>query len=340
MASRTLLPRRGETGVTTILDVARHAGVSTKTVSRVLNREAHVRDAVRTKVEASVAALGYRPNLAARQLAGQRSYIIAYPFNNPSPAYITDVLMGAARACRDRGYHLVSEPMEIDDQLLPLLERLIVTLRPDGMILTPPLCDMPAVVAHVARFTVPLVRIAGGKELYGASIALDERAISTAMAAHLVALGHRRIGFIEPHPDHALAQARTHGYLDGLAAAGIVRKEALIRPGRFDVESGAQAARVLLGLAQPPSAIFAANDDMALGAMQVAHERGMSIPRDIALAGFDDSAAGRLVYPPLTTVRQPMQMLGATAAAMLLGDAPDAAAIRHELLVRGSTGSG
>ena len=326
--------------MTTILDVARHAGVSMKTVSRVLNREPHVSDALRDKVKAAVATLGYRPNLAARQLAGQKSFIIAYPFNNPSPAYITDVLMGAARACRDGGYHLVSEPVDFDEQLLPMIERLVATLRPDGMILTPPLCDMTAVVEQVERLGVPLVRVAGGLDLYGISIPLDDRAISRAMVDHLVALGHRRIGFIRPHPDHALAQARHHGYLDGLAAAGIAPEEALIQPGRFDVESGAEAARALLDLPQPPTAIFAANDDMALGAMQVVHRRGLAIPRDIAIAGFDDSAAGRLAYPALTTVRQPMQLLGACAAMMLLGEPTDEAAIRHELVIRGSTREG
>lgn len=321
----------------TILDVARHAGVSMKTVSRVLNNEAHVRPALRDKVAASVDALGYRPNLAARQLAGQKSFIIAYPFNNPSPAYITEVLMGAARACRDRAYHLVSEPVDLDGQLLHIIERLIVTLRPDGMILTPPLCDMPEVVEFVARFDVPLVRIAGGPAQYGTSIAIDERSISRAMIAHLLAQGHRRIGFIRPHPDHALAQARYEGYRDGLSEAGIALDEALIQPGMFDVESGAKAAQALLDLPRRPTAIFAANDDMALGAFQVARRRGLSIPEDIAIAGFDDSAAGRLAYPALTTVRQPMELLGACAAAMLLGDPPDAAAIRHELVIRGST---
>ncbi len=321
----------------TILDVAQHAGVSMKTVSRVLNQEAHVRPQLREKVMAAVQALGYRPNLAARQLAGQKSFIIAYPFNNPSAAYITDVLMGAARTCRDHGYHLVSEPVELDDQMLQTIERLIQTLRPDGMILIPPLCDMASLVEHISRFKVPLVRIAGGLDLYGKSIAIDDRSISRDMVAHLVEQGHRRIGFILPHPDHALAQSRYRGYLDGLEEAGIAPEASLIRPGRFDVESGAQAARTLLELPHPPTAIFAANDDMALGALQVAHARHLSIPGDIAIAGFDDSPASRLAYPALTTVRQPTELLGAAAAAMLLDGELDPRAIEHKLLLRAST---
>jgi len=323
--------------VPTIRDVAQHAGVSMKSVSRVLNGEAHVRPQLRDRVMAAVEALDFRPNLAARQLAGHKSFIIAYPFNNPSAAYITEILMGAARTCRDHGYHLVSEPVELDDQMLPVIERLITTLRPDGMILTPPLCDMPAVVEHVARFKVPLVRIAGGLDLYGESIVIDDRTISRAMVAHLMEKGHRRIGFVLPHPEHALAQRRFRGYLDGLAEAGIEPEPALIQPGRFDLESGAQAAAALLDLPLPPTAIFASNDEMALGALRVAHSRGLSVPDDLAIAGFDDSPASRLAYPALTTVRQPTQLLGAAAATILLGGALDPAAIKHELLIRGST---
>ncbi|MEH3107530.1 MAG: substrate-binding domain-containing protein [Sphingomonas fennica] len=155
-------------------------------------------------------------------------------------------------------------------------------------------------------------------------------------SAHLIAEGHRRIGFIRPHPDHALAQARFAGYLAALADAGLPRDEALIAPGYFDMDSGAAAAERLLDLADRPSAIFAANDDMALGAMRVAHERGLSIPGDIAIAGFDDSPASRMVWPPLTTVRQPTRLMGETAVAMLL-DETAAPPLHHELLIRAST---
>jgi LacI family transcriptional regulator len=326
-----------ESQLPTITDVAKHAGVSMKTVSRVLNREAHVRPALRARVEESVRALGYRPNLAARQLAGNRSFIIAYPFNNPSAAYITDVLMGAARACGERGYHLVSEPIDLDDQATQVLDRLITTLRPDGIMLTPPLCDMALIVNHIAKFDIPLVRIAGRPDLFGESIIIDDREVSEQMMAHLIAEGHRRIGFITPHPDHSLAQGRYQGYLKGLKTAGIAVEAELIRPGLFDVESGADAARALLELREPPTAIFAANDDMALGALQVAHSRNLNIPGDIAIAGFDDSPASRLAWPALTTVRQPMQLLGASAARLLLGEELDLDPIQYELIIRGST---
>lgn len=323
--------------MTTIVDVAHHAGVSIKTVSRVLNGEPHVRPAMRERVEAAARELGYRPNLAARQLAGHKSYIIAYPFNNPSPAYITEVMMGAAGACRDRGYHLVSEPVEDDDSAATVMDRLMSTLRPDGVIVTPPLADDPDFLALMAGHNVPLIRIAGQAEGYGRTIQIDDRGVSADMVRHLVALGHRRIGFIRPHPDHLAAQSRVEGYLDGLGEAGIAVDQALIRPGDFTVESGMAAAAALLDLSTPPTAIFAANDYMALGAMRVAHERGLSIPGQVAIAGFDDTPSSRLSWPPLTTIRQPARLLGETATLMLMHDESDGAAIHHELVIRGST---
>lgn len=323
--------------MTTIIDVAAHAGVSIKSVSRVLNGEAHVRPALREKVEAAVKALGYRPKLAARQLAGNKSFIIAYPFNNPSAAYITDVLMGAAHACRDRGYHLVSEPVDCDGNAKTLIERIITMLQPDGIILTPPLGDMAELAEYIAGFKVPLVRIAGPEGFYGQTIPIDDRTISREMVEHLVEQGHDRIGFILPPPDHVLAQSRYQGYLDGLKAANIKVDEALVRPGRFDVTSGVEAAHALLDLKSPPTAIFAANDDMALGALQVAHSRKMRIPEDVAIAGFDDSPASILAWPALTTVRQPVRQLGARAAMILLGEDAAEVDLRHQLIIREST---
>lgn len=292
---------------------------------------------MKARVEAAARELGYRPNLAARQLAGHKSFIIAYPFNNPSPAYITEVMMGAAAACRDRGYHLVSEPVEADESAEAVIERLISTLRPDGVIVTPPLSDDPEFLALMERHGVPLIRIAGQAEGYGRPIQIDERGISAEMVRHLVSIGHRRIGFVRPHPDHLAAQSRTDGYLDGLADAGIAVDPALIQPGDFTVESGLAAGAVLLDLAEPPTAIFAANDYMALGVMRLAHERGLSIPDQLAIAGFDDTPSSRLSWPPLTTIRQPARQLGEAAAQMLMHDHEDAATIQHQVVVRGST---
>lgn len=323
----------------TIMDVAARAAVSMKTVSRVLNNEPHVRPAVRQRVELAVRELGYRPNLAARQLAGTRSFIIAYPFNNPSPNYITDILMGAAEFCRDHGYHLVSEPVDLNPDAKTVIQRMLRTLKPDGVILTPPLCDTPRIIEQFEQSGVPVVRIAGGRELYGRSIILDERAVSRQMVEHLVSLGHQRIGFIHPHPEHILAQARYLGYLDGLAVAGIEPRNELVRQGLFDLASGVTAGEELLSLPMPPTAIFAANDDMALGVLQVAHRRGLSVPGDVAIAGFDDSPSSSIAWPPLTTVRQPVRTLGCVAARMLIEEDFETPDLSCALIIRESTAS-
>lgn len=321
----------------TITDVAHRAGVSMKTVSRVLNNEAHVRPAVREKVQSAVAALGYRPNLAARQLAGHKSFIIGYPFNNPSAAYVTDILLGAARACRDRGYHLVSEPVDLLENAVEIIDRLISTLRPDGMILIPPLAEIPAVIDQIEKAGLPLVRIAGSAEGYGEALRIDDADIARQMVAHLAEQGHRRIAFIRPPAHHSQAASRFDGYCAGLSAAGITFDPGIVVDGAFDVESGMAAARSLLDLPEAPTAIFASNDQMALGALRVAHQRKLDVPGDVAIAGFDDLPASAFAWPPLTTVRQPIEALGACAACMLLGEAPDDGALTHQLILREST---
>jgi len=321
----------------TITDVAHRAGVSMKTVSRVLNNEAHVRPAVREKVQSAVAALGYRPNLAARQLAGHKSFSIGYPFNNPSPAYVTDILLGAARACRDRGYHLVSEPVDLLENAVEIIDRLISTLRPDGMILIPPLAEIPAVIDQIEKAGLPLVRIAGSVEGYGEALRIDDADIARQMVAHLAEQGHQRIAFIRPPAHHSQAASRFDGYCAGLSAAGITFDPSIVVDGAFDVESGMAAARTLLDLPEAPTAIFASNDQMALGALRVAHQRKLDVPGNVAIAGFDDLPASAFAWPPLTTVRQPIEALGACAARILLGEAPDDAALTHQLILREST---
>ena len=321
----------------TIMEVAAMAGVSMKTVSRVMNGELHVRPVMREKVLAAAHALNYRPNLAARQLAAKRSFLIGYPFVHPADSYVTEVLLGAAATCRDRNYHIVAEPIEDEAAAVEGIRRLITTLRPDGLILIPPLSDTLEIIEMVARHDVPLVRISGYLPGPGDIVAVDDRSISTQMCAHLIGQGHRRIGFIRPHPDHGHAASRYQGYLDALAAAEIEPDERLIRQGFFDIESGAAATAALLDLPEPPSAIFAANDEMALGALRMALSRNLAVPGDIAIAGFDDSPASRAAWPPLTTVRQPTRAIGSQAAKLLLDKKHVLADLRHEMVIRGST---
>lgn len=322
----------------TIMDVAELAGVSIKTVSRVINNEDHVRPALREQVLAAIGKLDYRPNLAARQLAANRSFLISLVMYGGANSYFSYIALAAATECRLHGHHLVSETFEEGETGEQVIRRVTSHLRPDGIILAPPLCDDPAIVAAVERTGTPLVRLAGTGELYGTVVHVHEDAVSTALVTHLIGLGHRRIGLIAPPTEgHGAAQGRVAGYRAALAAAEIAVDERLIQVGDFGFASGARAAEALLSLRHRPTAIFAANDGMALGAMALAAQRGFSVPADLAVAGFDDSPGSRMVYPPLTTVRQPFEAMARAAVAILLGREIADEPLAHELLIRGST---
>jgi LacI family transcriptional regulator len=322
----------------TINDVAGLAGVSIKTVSRVLNGEPHVRPELRQRVMLAVKELAYTPNQAARRLAGNKSFLIAFMYNNPSPAYIAGVQEGAARRCRASGYHLIVEPLEREYGNDPApITNMLKTLAPDGVILIPPLSDDAALIEQLAASRTPMVRVAGCEEGPGTKLTMPDRDAGRIAAEHLVSRGHRRIAMIAPPVSHSAAAGRLLGYLDALASAGIAEDQQLIVRGRFDVESGEEAAAKLLALPEPPTAIFAANDQMALGVMRTARERGLSIPEDLSIVGFDDTPASRSAWPPLTTIRQPLQEIGAAAVDLILsGESEHPLNWRFSLIERGS----
>ena len=326
----------------TIKDVSREAGVSIKTVSRVLNNERYVGAATREKVEAAVAALDFRPSAAARSLAGGRSYQIALICDNPSPFYVYDMQSGIRDRCAESGVRMIAQPYDREaDTLLEDVAGLVDTTHIDGLILTPPVTDYPDILAFLARRGVRFVRVSPGTDpALTSSVQIDNKAAATAMMAHLIGLGHRRIGFVAGHPSYATSAQRLDGYVEGLRVAGIAFDRALVRQGSYDFASGADAGEKLLDLPDPPTAIFASSDDMAAGVLVVAHRRGISVPGALSVAGFDDTALAGYVWPPLTTIRQPTRALGFAAADLLLAppDAPiERREIAFELIVRESS---
>jgi len=326
----------------TIKDVAREAGVSIKTVSRVLNRERYVGKATRARVEATVAAMGFRPSAAARTLGGGRSFQIGLACDNPSPHYVYEMQSGIRDRCQQDGVRMLAQPYDRDsDRLLEDIGDLIDTARVDGLILTPPVTDFAPVLAMLAERQVRVVRVSPGTMPdRTASVFIDNHAAALTMTRYLISLGHRRIGFVQGHPSFATSAQRFEGYRAGLDEIGVAIDPLLVRQGAFDFASGAEAADRLLALDRPPSAIFASNDDMAAGVLAVAHRRGLVVPRDISVAGFGDDALAGYVWPPLTTVRQPTRMLGYVAADLLLtpGVGTDRRELPFELIVRASTG--
>lgn len=323
----------------TINDVAALAGVSIKSVSRVLNNEPHVRDNLREQVLKAATELGYRPNQAARRMAGKRSFLIAFLYRNPDPPYVAGVQSGAAQYCREHGYHLVVEPVPLQKaELEDVVLRLVQTLAPDGIFVVPPLAHNENLLDLMERLKVPLIRIDGLQERTGTNIVIDDFEPAREVTRHLIELGHRRIGFIQPHPGHLTAAARYDGYRNALEEAGLKLDPALVVEGQFTFDSGYQAARILLMQPSRPTAIFAANDEMALGAVAAARELGITLPDDLSVAGFDDIPAASTNWPSLTTVHQPFGSYGAAAAAMAIeGKLPEDIDLRNPLVIRSST---
>jgi LacI family transcriptional regulator len=310
----------------TIDDVAELAGVSIKTVSRVVNREPNVRESTRAKVETAITKLNYRPNLSARNLASHRSHLIGLVYDDPakyelpSAGYIINMQQGALRACGSAFFELLIHPCNYrHKQVGAQLKSLIEEMRPAGIILAAPLSNMPKVVRAIEATGTPCVLISPGS--HGANhlaVATNDRETSAEMTRYLASLGHRKIAFITGHPNHAAVANRFLGYQDGLQESGLPFSTRLVLAGDNSFGSGEACAERLLKRKQPPTAIFAANDDMAAGVIRVADRLGLEIPRQLSVAGFDDIALARQVYPALTTIRQPLVDMAERAATMLI----------------------
>lgn len=329
-------------GRATIRDVSKAAGVSIKTVSRVLNNEKYVSEETRTRVEAIIASLHFQPSSAARALAGSRSHQVALICDNPSPYYVYEVQSGVRLRCQRDRVRMIAQPYDRDSPaLLDDILSLIDQVHPDGLILTPPVTDYQHVIDALIQRQVPFVRIQPGMQVdLTSSVYVDNDQAAFDMSAHLIGLGHRRIGFIVGHRGYAASGQRLSGHLRALADAGIELDLELVRQGNFDFASGAKAAEELLTLARPPTAIFASSDDMAAGALATAHRIGLAVPGRVSIAGYDDTAFASIVWPALTTIRQPLRDLAEAAADMLLcGDlAIERRLLAHTLVVRDSVG--
>lgn len=304
----------------TIMDVARLAEVSMKTVSRVINKEPNVRDELRDRVTQAAAMLGYRPNLSARSLAGMRSFLIGYLFGDPGGDYTHRVEVSLLNRCREAGYHLLVE--QIDAAAEDVTERtaaLVTQLRLDGVILTAPITDHRDVLRVLDSANVPYVRIAPDLDSdRSPQVRIDDFRAARELTEHLIGLGHRDIGFIKGDPGHAAGRLRLEGFRSGMRAHALTVREEWIEQGLFSYASGVDCARRLLRNDQRPSAIMASNDDMAAGVIAVAHALNIAVPEQLSVVGFDDAPIAQVVWPPLTTVRQPIGLMADVAAEILL----------------------
>ncbi|PNU02584.1 LacI family DNA-binding transcriptional regulator [Novosphingobium guangzhouense] len=332
----------------TIKDVAARAGVSPKTVSRVINGEDHVRPEIRETVQRVVAELNYRPNAFARSLSSSRSYLLGLFIDDPVSGYAAEVQHGALLQCRERSYHLVVEP--VDRQRAGWQDHVRASLsglRLDGAILAPPICDDAELLGIFADAGVPYVLIGPSyPPRDSGAVWMDDRAAAGEMTEYLLSLGHRRIAFIQGPESHSASARREEGYRAAMKAAGLaVNEDAMLR-GDFSFRSGLELGELLLDLPETPTAIFACNDDMALGALITAMKRGVAVPDALSICGFDDVASSRAAWPQITTIRQPNAEMAAAAVDILVDpafrkDCADPAfrlMLAHAMILRGSTG--
>lgn len=340
---------QGGSGSVTIHEVAAKAGVSIKTVSRVINHEANVRADTKERVLAVIADLNYRPNPSARHLAGTHGYNIALLYDNPSASYLMDLQRGALQSCQTEGFHLILQPCDPKDpDLEATINNLVIESRVPGLILSPPLSDAASLIEKLESWGVLHARIAPiDVARPGPYVAVDDRGAAFELIRHLIEQGHRRIGIIKGHPDHGAGHWRHEGYLTAMRQYGLPIDDDLIVQGYFSFESGLEAGRKLLSLKERPTAIFAANDDMAAAVLHVAHAMEIDVPGQLSVAGFDDTPLSRHVWPPLTTVRQPVQEMARQATMQLIdrirkrGQSQPAgpSAMYCSLVIRESTGA-
>jgi LacI family transcriptional regulator len=329
----------------TISDIAQRSGVSNRTVSRVLNRSSKVGEATRAKVQRIIDEMSYRPNALARGLAGGRSYLLGLIYDNPDPFFIDEAQRGVLNVCRELGYELVIHPRGESETLSSEVVGSVKRTKLDGVIVLPPLSEDHDLFGELAQQKIPYVRLAAiALDTSDRVVVSNERSAVAAMAEYLVELGHRRIGYVTGPIGRRSTRERLEGFTDALSRLGCPPSLDMIARGAYSFESGIECARVLLGNAEPPTAIFASNDDMAAGVVHTAIEMGLNVPRDLSVAGFDDSALATRIRPALTTIRRPVRAMAGLAASKLIAslegrheDARVGVLLDPDLIVRDST---
>lgn len=303
----------------TINDVARLAGVSKKTVSRVINNSPFVREETRAKVEAVIAESGFSPDPQARGLAFRRSFLVGMIYDNPSPNYVVNMQQGVLDAVRGSGLELVVHPCNrSSDNFMADVQGFVVRQKLFGVVMPPSVSEDERVVAMLREADCPYVRIASVSLDEPARMVVTNDSLGAAEAArHLAELGHTRVAFISGPDSFRSSHERGRGFEEGLAEHGLKLDPKLVRRGAYTFESGVEAATDLLSMPNPPTAIFAGNDEMAIGVMKAARDRGLDVPGDLSIVGFDDLPMASRVWPNLTTVRLPVRDMGRMAAEKL-----------------------
>jgi LacI family transcriptional regulator len=304
----------------TIVDIAREANVSIKTVSRVLNRETGVGAQTRDRVEAIIKAYNFKPNASARALPSSRSYMIGMLVRTLffGHYYYNGLQSGVMKSCRSHGYHMMVETAEDFDQDREGFTRRLRGSHFDGVLVSPPLSDNPEILALLESMDMPYLRISPTIEFDRAPyVFMNDPDASYKVVEHLWELGHRQIAYIG-FADTGASRERHEGYLRFFQDKGLPPPYALHELKRTTSQTAFEAGEAILSRPDRPTAIFAGTDFLALGVMAAASKLGLKIPTDLSLVGFDNSPGTESVWPPLTTIHQPIIDIGHAAADMLI----------------------
>ncbi len=310
----------------TINDVAKHAGVSIKTVSRVINNEPSVRQITRNKVQDAVAQLNYQPNLSARSLAGTKSYSVAYIYDNPNAYYVIDMQEGILSACKQQGFELLIHPCDAKaDNIIEEVVNMVKHSRTAGLVLTPPFSEMPDFVQHMLALDIKVVRIMSGDkapDILSPCVMVNDREAAQTITQHLIDLGHKNIAFLAGDAEHMSTIERYEGYRKALQDNQLQFDKRLVIEGEYSFESGVKGAKQLMSQEMREkvitTAIFSCNDEIAAGALFAARLMNIAIPEQLSIAGFENSPFSRQTWPKLTTADQPNKEIAQDAANLLI----------------------
>ena len=332
----------------TINDIARLANVSKKTVSRVINESPFVREETRARITEIIKRVGFTPDPQARALAFRRSFLIGLIYDNPNAPYVINFQEGALGALRRVGYELVVHPCDRhSEEFLTDIRRFITRQKLDGVMMLPPVSENSTLAEMLRKLECPYIRViaAALDDTKNLVMSMDRQSAAE-VADHLAKLGHRRIAMIIGPRTYRSSIERLEGFSNALADRGLSLPPEFVAEGLYTFESGAACADALLARSPRPTAIFAGNDETAAGVYRTAYLRGVKIPDDLTVIGFDDSPLASRLCPSLTTMRQPIRDMGRMAAEKLvakisgLAESPAIAAttVLPHLVVRESSG--
>lgn len=307
----------------TINDVAKLAGVSMKTVSRVINKEPSVRKKTYDVVMEAVNELNYQPNLAARNLAGTSSFTVGLVYDNPNAYYVIDMQNGVLSRCKDEGYELVIHPCSYtDDNMEDDFKTMIKRSRLAGLVLTPPLSEQSSITNMLDELNIHYVRVLSGRptdEDQDTCIYVNDYKAAYEITTHLLTLGHKNIGFICGDKEHKSTSERLEGYKAALEDHNSQANSDFIYDGKYSFESGVEGAKALLADNNKLAitAILGGNDEMAAGALFASRLMGIQIPEQLSITGFENSPFSRQTWPKLTTAHQENDVISQHAARLL-----------------------